>query len=267
MSTDTHPPGRLAIDDADGLLRVRIVNPARYNAMSLSMWEALGQAVRDAQGRDDLRAIVLEGEGERAFVSGADISEFASQRKDPAQIARYDRAVTQAQQALSESAVPTIALVRGICMGGGMGLALACDLRYCNESARFRMPAARLGLGYALDGVKRMCDMLGGARAADLFLTARTFGGAEAGRIGLAHEVFADADFTQAAAERVAAVAGNAPLTLRAARLALRHLLGGAHAPSADSVDQAVRTCFDSEDYQEGQAAFREKRPPVFKGR
>lgn len=123
MSTDTHPPGRLAIDDADGLLRVRIVNPARYNAMSLSMWEALGQAVRDAQGRDDLRAIVLEGEGERAFVSGADISEFASQRKDPAQIARYDRAVTQAQQALSESAVPTIALVRGICMGGGMGLA------------------------------------------------------------------------------------------------------------------------------------------------
>uniref|UniRef100_UPI0036731A38 enoyl-CoA hydratase-related protein n=1 Tax=Bordetella pertussis TaxID=520 RepID=UPI0036731A38 len=161
MSTDTHPPGRLAIDDADGLLRVRIVNPARYNAMSLSMWEALGQAVRDAQGRDDLRAIVLEGEGERAFVSGADISEFASQRKDPAQIARYDRAVTQAQQALSESAVPTIALVRGICMGGGMGLALACDLRYCNESARFRMPAARLGLGYALDGVKRMCDMLG----------------------------------------------------------------------------------------------------------
>uniref|UniRef100_UPI00366E690C enoyl-CoA hydratase-related protein n=1 Tax=Bordetella pertussis TaxID=520 RepID=UPI00366E690C len=179
MSTDTHPPGRLAIDDADGLLRVRIVNPARYNAMSLSMWEALGQAVRDAQGRDDLRAIVLEGEGERAFVSGADISEFASQRKDPAQIARYDRAVTQAQQALSESAVPTIALVRGICMGGGMGLALACDLRYCNESARFRMPAARLGLGYALDGVKRMCDMLGVGGGAETILAALPPAGAE----------------------------------------------------------------------------------------
>uniref|UniRef100_UPI00367132EB enoyl-CoA hydratase-related protein n=1 Tax=Bordetella pertussis TaxID=520 RepID=UPI00367132EB len=121
--------------------------------------------------------------------------------------------------------------------------------------------------GEGLDGGKGGCERGGTAPTADLFLTARTFGGAEAGRIGLAHEVFADADFTQAAAERVAAVAGNAPLTLRAARLALRHLLGGAHAPSADSVDQAVRTCFDSEDYQEGQAAFREKRPPVFKGR
>lgn len=163
MSTDTHPPGRLAIDDADGLLRVRIVNPARYNAMSLSMWEALGQAVRDAQGRDDLRAIVLEGEGERAFVSGADISEFASQRKDPAQIARYDRAVTQAQQALSEAPCPPSRW----CAASAWAAAWAwrwpatCAIA---AGARFRMPAARLGLGYALDGVKRMCDMLGGAR-------------------------------------------------------------------------------------------------------
>ncbi|MBO1112922.1 enoyl-CoA hydratase [Bordetella petrii] len=267
MPTDTAPPGRLDIEADAGLLRIRIVNPARYNAMSLSMWEALGAAVADAQARPGLRAIVLEGDGERAFVSGADISEFGAQRGDPAQVARYDRAVAGAQQALTASTVPTVALIRGICMGGGMGLALACDLRYCNQGARFRMPAARLGLGYALGGVKRMCDVLGGARAADLFLTARTFDGREAARIGLVQEVFADADFNAAAAERVAAVAGNAPLTVRAARLALQHLQGGGQAPSAEAVHQAVRACFDSDDYQEGQAAFREKRTPVFKGR
>ncbi|MBV7485933.1 enoyl-CoA hydratase [Bordetella sp. BOR01] len=267
MPTDTVSPGRLFIETDAGLLRIRIVNPARYNAMSLGMWEALGAAVADAQTRPDVRAIVLEGDGERAFVSGADISEFGAQRRDPAQVARYDRAVAGAQQALTASAVPTIALIRGICMGGGMGLALACDLRYCNQGARFRMPAARLGLGYALSGVKRMRDVLGSARAADLFLTARTFDGLEAARIGLVQEVFADADFNALAAERLATVAANAPLTLRAARLALHHLQGGSQAPASEAVDQAVQACFCSEDYQEGQAAFRDKRAPVFKGR
>lgn len=260
-----HPPGRIQADKQAGVLRVRISNPARFNAMSLAMWEALYATVAGAQGDADLRVIVLQGEGEGAFVSGADISEFAEQRNDPSQVARYDRAVNAAQQALADSRIPTIAVIRGICMGGGLGLALACDLRYCNAGARFRMPAARLGLGYALDGVKRMSDMLGAARAMDLFLTARTFDGAEAGRIGLAHEVFDDEAFEAEAASRVAAVAANAPLTLRAARLALHHLLDGQ--PSAREVDQAVQECFGSADYREGQAAFREKRPPVFQGR
>ncbi|OZI74607.1 enoyl-CoA hydratase [Bordetella genomosp. 12] len=258
-------PGRIEADKQAGVLRVRFCNPARFNAMSLSMWQALHTVLVQAQEDEALRAIVLQGEGERAFVSGADISEFGAQRNDPSQVARYDQAVSAAQQALADSRIPTIAVIQGVCMGGGMGLALACDLRYCNASARFRMPAARLGLGYALDGVKRMSDMLGAARTMDLFLTARSFDGNEAARIGLAHEVFADADFAVEAQSRVEAVAGNAPLTLRAARLALRHLLNAA--PAAVEVEQAVQQCFGSADYREGQAAFREKRPPVFKGR
>ena len=262
------PPGRLDIDEGvAGVLRIRIVNPARYNAMSLSMWEALGDALAQASQRPDLRAVVLQGDGDRAFVSGADISEFGAQRNDPAQTARYDRAVARAQEALTTSPVPTLALIQGVCMGGGMGLALACDLRYCNAAARFRMPAARLGLGYGRDGVKRMCDILGASRAADLFLTARTFDGVEAGRIGMVHEVFSDADFPALAQARVQAVAENAPLALRAARLAMRHVLGGPGAPDAQQVDDAVQACFRSQDYQEGQIAFREKRAPAFMAR
>ncbi|MGN6580884.1 MAG: enoyl-CoA hydratase [Bordetella sp.] len=260
--------GRLDIDeDVAGVLRVRIVNPARYNAMSLSMWEALGDALAQVSRRSDLRAIVLQGEGERAFVSGADISEFGEQRNDPAQTERYDRAVARAQDALTTSPVPTLALIQGVCMGGGMGLALACDLRYCNASARFRMPAARLGLGYSREGVKRMCDILGASRVADLFLTARIVDGAEAGRIGLVQEVFPDADFPALVQARVQTVAENAPLTLRAARLAMRHILGGPGAPDAQQVDDAVQACFRSQDYREGQIAFREKRAPRFMAR
>ncbi|MGB3434004.1 enoyl-CoA hydratase [Achromobacter sp.] len=264
--TTTSAAGRLDIESEGNILRVRIVNPARYNAMSLAMWEDLARVLRDTENTAGARAVVLMGAGQRAFVSGADISEFASQRKDPAQVARYDAAVAAALRALGACPLPVIAAIRGICMGGGMALALACDLRYCTPSSRFRMPAGRLGLGYAMEGLQRMRDILGTARTADLFLTARTVDGQEAARIGLVQEVYAEDLFEQAVALRVSEVAGNAPLTLRAAKMALRHLAGEPAAPSAQAVDQAVGSCFLSQDYQEGQLAFREKRPPVFTG-
>lgn len=258
-------PGYLKTDERDGILTITICNVARYNAMSLSMWVHLADLVGQAERSESVRALVLTGEGERAFVSGADISEFGALRKDPDQVARYDLAVANAQRALSDSRHPVIAVIRGICMGGGMGLALACDLRYCTDDSRFRMPAAKLGLGYSRGGMRRMREVLGSARVADLFMTARTFDGKEAGRIGMVHEVLARDDFEQAVAARIAAVAGNAPLTVRAAKLTLRHL--GGDSPTADEVDAAVQACFDSDDYQEGQRAFREKRPPMFGGR
>ncbi|MGE8686574.1 MAG: enoyl-CoA hydratase [Achromobacter sp.] len=266
--TQTSPPapGRLDVVFDGGIARIRIVNPARYNAMSLAMWEDLASAVQAAGAREGARALVLEGDGDRAFVSGADISEFGAQRKDPGQIARYDAAVAGAMQALSACPLPVIAAVRGICMGGGMALALACDLRYCTLGSRFRMPAGRLGLGYSMEGLKRMRDVLGTARTADLFMTARIVDGAEAARIGLVQEAYADEEFSQSVARRIEEVAGNAPLTLRAAKMALRHLAADPSAPAAQEVDAAVRACFFSRDYQEGQLAFREKRPPAFTG-
>lgn len=265
MSDTPVPAGHLRVNKQDGVITIQICNTARFNAMSLSMWEHLAVVVGEAEQDAQARVLVLTGEGDRAFVSGADISEFGALRNDPQQVARYDRAVAAAQQALSTSRHPVVAVIRGICMGGGMGLALACDLRYATEDARFRMPAARLGLGYGREGMRRMRDVLGSARVSDLFLTARTFDGHEAGRIGVVHEVFARESFEQSVAGRIAAIAGNAPLTMRAAKLALRHLAGDA--PVAADVDAAVQACFDSEDYREGQRAFQEKRPPAFRGR
>jgi enoyl-CoA hydratase/carnithine racemase len=258
--------GYLNTNESDGVMTIEICNATRFNAMSLSMWEHLADVVLQAEQSTSVRAIVLTGSGDRAFVSGADISEFGHLRNDPAQVARYDRAVSTAQRALSEVRHPTIAVIRGICMGGGMGLSLACDLRYCTDDSRFRMPAAKLGLGYARDGIKRMREVLGSARSAELFMTARTFDGIEAARMGIVQEVFPRADFDTIVAQRIAAIAGNAPLTIQAAKLALRHLAGGNHAPSAEAVDAATGACFLSHDYQEGQLAFREKRPPVFTG-
>ncbi|MYZ43976.1 enoyl-CoA hydratase [Schauerella aestuarii] len=267
MDTLSHPPGRVTFSHADGVARIEIDNPSRFNAMSLTMWQQLLDFVRQADAHPDTRAIVLAGAGERAFVSGADISEFGQQRRDPEQVLRYEHAVADAQAALSNSPHPVIAEIQGVCMGGGLGMALSCDLRYCNRSARFRMPAARLGLGYTLAGVARMTEMIGAARTADLFLTARTFDGAEAARVGVAHEVFDDADFAATVQARIRKVAANAPLTIRAAKLALRHLTNEPDAPSAAQVTDAVRACFASDDYQEGQAAFKAKRPAVFTGR
>lgn len=266
MSVHTQP-GHLKVDETNGIVTIHICNPARFNAMSLSMWEQMAVIVAQAERSTTTRALVLAGEGDRAFMSGADISEFGRLRNDPEQIARYGLAVNNAQNALSETRHPTIAVIRGICMGGGMGLSLACDLRYCTDDSRFRMPAAKLGLGYARPGVQRMREVLGSARTTELFMTARTFDGIEAARIGMVHEVFARASFDQSVAERIAAVSGNAPLTIRAAKLALRHLAGGENAPSSSEVDAATDACFLSQDYQEGQQAFRDKRPPAFNGR
>ncbi|GAA5233057.1 enoyl-CoA hydratase [Verticiella sediminum] len=265
MTTATPPSVHGTV--ADGIATLTIDNPRRLNAMTLGMWDQLHRLVRDYGEREDVRVLVLRGAGERAFVSGADISEFGEQRDSPEQVARYGAAVHAAQASLSQCAKPVVAAIRGICIGGGIGLALACDLRYASASTRFRMPAARLGLGYDLRSTRRMVEMLGAPRAVELFFTARMFDGTEAERCGVVHRSFADEIFEDELAGIVAGIAGNAPLTLRAAKLAVRHILAEPDAPDAASVEAAVQACFDSEDYREGQQAFQDKRPPRFRGR
>lgn len=249
-----------------GVARLTLNNPKRYNAMTLSMWQALGDTLEALAARGDVRAVLLRGHGDKAFVSGADISEFETARNDPANIRAYNTAVARAQNLLSSFPAPVVACIHGVCMGGGIGLALACDLRYCATDAKIRMPAARLGLGYDYDGMRQIVHTIGAATAAALFYTARTINGIEAMRIGLVQQAFAADQLDAEVNTIVQEIEGNAPLTLRAAKLAIRHAVSDERT-SPPAVSAAIQACFDSQDYQEGRQAFMEKRPPRFIGR
>ena len=248
--------------------QVRLVfdNPDKRNAMTLGMWRTVAEAVARAEEDPEARVIVLRGAGDKAFVSGADISEFGTQRSDPAGVSAYGDAVKAAQRALAETRLPVVSVIHGVCFGGGLGIILSSDLRYCARDARFRMPAARLGLGYAFDGAKQMVDRIGAARAADLFLTARIFDGVEAERLGVVHQAFDPAELDARASEMIAMIAGNAPLTMAAAKLAIRQACLSDSQRDVAAVEAAVRACFESDDYKEGQLAFKEKRAPRFQG-
>ena len=259
-------PGTVLMDISDGIARLTLHNPNRYNAMSLSMWRQLADMTREADRNPEVRLLLLQGSGEKAFVSGADISEFQSVRNSPDAVAQYGAAVDAAQQGLIACSKPVIAAIRGICMGGGIGLALACDLRYCTEDARFRMPAARMGLGYDVAGIQRAVQVLGLAQATEIFFTAKDFNGQEAQRIGMVQSCLPAHDFSATVDNIATKVAGNAPLTLKAAKLAFRYAVNDPAVQHISLINDAIQACFDSADYQEGQLAFKEKRPPRFTG-
>lgn len=267
ISTEERVGGRIEIDRQGDQFHIRICHAQKLNAMSLSMWEALEGAVTAAHQDENTRVVVLSGEGNKAFASGADISEFKVHRKDPQQRARYGAAVAAALHALLDCRHPVVASIRGMCIGGGMALAIACDLRYCTHDTQFGMPAGRLGLGYSLDGMRDFCRILGASRTADLFFTARTFDGREAERIGLVHEAISVEFFDMMVQKRIESIVRLAPLTLRAAKVSLRHILDSFGAPTEDDVEQAIRACYESDDYFEGQQAFIEKRRAHFTGR
>lgn len=257
------PEVLLAIDGHVATVTLR--NEARYNAMTLGMWNTLGDTLDQLQADDHVRVLILRGASDKAFVSGADISEFATQRNDPAGVLAYDLAVKRAQSGITQLRCPVVAAISGICYGGGVGLALACDLRYGAPNSRFRMPAGRLGLGYALDGAKRMVDVLGPARTAEMFYTARVCDAPQALAMGLLNQI--DADVFAHAQQVATEIAANAPLTLAAGKLAINTVLDGCVPSDALAVEQAVKACFSSLDYAEGRAAFSEKRTPRFTGR
>lgn len=264
---DAEAAGRVDLDlEGNGIAWLRVNNPRRYNAMSLSMWRDLARHVRTAGDDPGVRVLAVTGTGRRAFVSGADISEFDALRDSSGQVQAYDQAVHDAQHALVQCDKPSVAVINGLCMGGGIGIALACDVRFCATTTRFRMPAARLGLGYDIAGLRRAVDVIGYANTADIFFSARTFHGAEAQRLGLVNQCFPDEHFAILAGRALNDIVGNAPLTLRAAKRALRYILNGAH-DTVDDVERAISDCFKSDDYREGRRAFREKREPVFRGR
>jgi enoyl-CoA hydratase len=241
-------------------------NPAKYNALTVDMWRALPEAL-DAFERDpEVHVIVLSGDGDKAFVSGADISQFEQARGSKDGQAEYDRLVQAAYEAPTRCAKPVIAKIRGICIGGGLGLAAACDIRIAAEDAVFRMPAARMGLGYNYTGVKRFVDVMGPGNTSDIFFSARKFDAADALRMGLVSRVIPVAEFDREVLAYAELVAENAPLTMSAAKRAIAEALKETDGGLA-AVQAMVDACFASNDFREGRTAFMAKRKPVFKGR
>jgi enoyl-CoA hydratase/carnithine racemase len=241
-------------------------NPAKMNAMSYDMWRAVPQTMAELDRDPSVRLIVAAGDGDKAFISGADISQFEKLRGTAEAQAEYNNAVEQAYLAPMQCAKPVIARIRGVCMGGGLGFAAACDLRFAADDAVFRMPAARLGLGYGYAGVRRFMNVLGVANTMDIFISARKFGAAEALRMGFLSRVIPAADLERETSEYCAMIAENAPLTIAAVKFATQQWLKDPDQRDAATAVRMVQACFASADHKEGRRAFMEKRKPDFNG-
>jgi enoyl-CoA hydratase len=242
-------------------------NPQRRNAVSLEMWEATARILDDFGKDDDVRVVVLSGAGDKAFVSGADISRFENERANEEAIARYNQAVERANAAIYDYPKPTIAMIRGFCIGGGVGLALSCDLRICSDDSRFAVPAAKLGLGYPYHGLKKLVDVVGPAFAKEIFYTARQFDAEEARAMGLVNRVV-KADELEAYVKKYADTIGeNAPMTIATTKFIIGEVVKDESQRDLTKCAALVKECFESADYTEGRRAFMEKRPPQFTGR
>jgi enoyl-CoA hydratase/carnithine racemase len=242
-------------------------NPARRNAVSVGMWQAIPKVLEDFGADPAVRVVVLAGAGDKAFVSGADISQFEAQRSDPEAVQRYEEIAEGAQARLYAFDKPTVAMIRGYCLGAGVNIATACDLRIAAEDARIGIPAAKMGLGYRASATKNLVDVVGAANAREMLLTGRHLSAAEAKGTGLLHHVVAVAEiepFTKSICETLAA---NAPITMRTAKRMIRELLRPPGEFDAARARAWVRECFDSADYAEGRKAFMEKRKPLFTGK
>jgi enoyl-CoA hydratase len=251
----------------DGIGWLTFNQPERRNAVSLEMWQGLGEALEAFQRDGAVRVVVMSGAGGKAFASGADISEFDSKRANAEQRRQYGEIAARGNRALAELDKPLIAMIRGFCIGGGLAIALNADVRIATPQSRFGIPAAKLGLGYEYAGVAKLARLVGPSCARDILFSARFFEADEALRIGLVNFVVPDDALearTRAYAETIAA---NAPLTIRAAKAAVNAFERYSRLEEGREVAALVDACFDSEDYSEGRRAFAEKRAPRFAGR
>ncbi len=254
-----------SVKDAVGLITFN--QPEKRNAMSVEMWAGLHQVLEEWEHDDSVHAVVLTGAGEKAFVSGADISEFAERRSNDEQQLKYEQAISGGRIKLATFSKPVIARIRGYCLGGGLAMAIQADLRIASEDSQFGIPAARLGLGYGFHPVRRLVSLIGPAHAAMMLYTAKRIHAAEAERIGLINRVVKLEELDVVVSEIARTIAHNAPLSIRANKLAIEQVLRDPEERDMEALRQANIACFESQDYREGRTAFLEKRPPKFRGR
>jgi len=256
----------LARVDDDGIGWLSFNNPARRNAVSLEMWQGLGDALAAFEADAAVRVVVLRGEGGKAFAAGADISEFETRRADAEQKRQYGEIAARGQQGLARLTKPLVAMVQGFCIGGGLAIALSADVRFATPGSKFGIPAAKLGLGYDYPGLAALARLVGPSTAKDILFTARHLDADEALRVGLVNFVVDDAELEARVRAYAGAIAANAPLTVRTAKAAVRLFERYSASAEAAEISAMVDQCFDSEDYREGRRAFMEKRAPHFRG-
>lgn len=244
-----------------------INQPERRNAVSLEMWQGLADAAAAFEADPGVRVVVIHGAGGESFAAGADISEFEAQRANAAQKARYGEVASRGQQGIARLSKPLIAMIQGYCIGGGLAIALCADVRFATPGSRFAIPAAKLGLGYEYAGLATLARLVGPSTAKDILFSARQLPADEALRVGLVNFVVDEDKLESEVTAYAARIAANAPLTVHAAKAAMRVFERYSDDAGADDIERLVNRCFDSQDYQEGRRAFMDKRTPRFEGR
>ena len=247
------------------IVTVTLNRPQKLNAMTKPMWQRLGEVIEALSGDDEVRCLVLRGAGGKAFSPGNDISEFASDRADPAQAKAYGAVIHRTLGALTACRHPMVALIEGICVGGGLEIAAHCDLRICGRGSRFGVPINRLGLVMAYPEIAGLKALVGTAVAAEILLEGRVFGAEEALAKGLVTLVVPDIEVEAAAMAAVGRIAAGAPLVARWHKKFLRRL-GDPRPLSEAELDEGY-ACYATEDFRTGYRAFLEKATPKFEGR
>lgn len=259
--------GRLRTEKDGAIGWIVLDHPERLNAITGDMWRGFPMAMAEFDADQAIRVVILRGEGDKAFAAGADISEFEQTRAASGQVSAYDDALDAALHALQGSDKPVISMIRGYCIGGGVEISLACDLRYCSDDAQFAIPAARLSLAYGIEGSRRLVETVGHAFAREIFFTGRRYSAAEAVSMGLVHRVLPVGELEAFVREMAGGIANNAPLTIAAAKTIIEEFVRPDSVPDLAKGIAAIERCAVSADYAEGRKAYMEKRKPRFTGR